>query len=103
MVVSGCYKLKQPCCWPFKPRLYLKLGDKGKKVKGSFHWMGITQKLHMVGRNGDRVMMRFAIEVVPVELVLRFYEDGRIDGFVDLPIGHFNISGRFEGEIRSNG
>ncbi|NDL66967.1 hypothetical protein [Anaerotalea alkaliphila] len=94
MAGSGRYILAHPRLPLAGPRLLLDRGKKGKGPKGSLRWLGFRRKLRLLKEKGESLTFLLQVDIIPIEMVLFFPEEGRCEGFFDTPLGHIPFTGR---------
>lgn len=92
---EGVYALRFPLSFVLKPKLNL-VYNKGKsKLKGEISFFGQKKKLKLVEHHDSQFVFVLKIDIITVDLVIRFHKKDAFEGFVDTPIGHISFSGRY--------
>lgn len=92
---EGVYALKFPFSFFLKPKVNLVYNKKKSKVKGEVSFWGQKKKLELVEDHGGQFVFVLQIDIIMVDLVIRFYKKDAFEGFVDTPIGHIFFTGRY--------
>jgi len=91
---EGIYVIRHPLFLILKPRLTLKYNRKKTKLKGSLSWFRYKRKLKLIKMKGNELLFVFLVDMITLDLVVKFYKADAFEGFVDLPIGMIPFTGR---------
>ncbi|MBS7525266.1 hypothetical protein KHM83_01100 [Fusibacter paucivorans] len=93
MSFAGIYKVKLPFLVGFKPQLEIvKVKDK-KRYTAVLKWLKRSWQLETVMTQASQIVFQWHIDIVHIEIDLRFLDEQSFYGIVDFPVGHFEISG----------
>ncbi|MGA9517738.1 MAG: hypothetical protein WBV27_03015 [Trichococcus sp.] len=92
---EGVYALRFPLSFVMKPKLNLVYNKGNSKAKGEISIFGQKKKLKLVEHHDNQFVFVLQIDSIMIDLVIRFYKKDAFEGFVDTPIGHIFLSGRY--------
>lgn len=93
MTYEGKYKLMHPFLRLFKPKLLLYSGKKSGNLKGKLTIMRYQRKLNLVKEKQDELLLQMKVDFIVIDVILRFYKEGYLEGFLDTPIGNIHFTG----------
>lgn len=90
----GTYILKHPLWLIARPRLHITKEADKKRHTGELRLPYKRVQLHLIKQSQDLLFFQFYIDIFPIDMVLHFYRENALKGFIDTPLGHFNFSGQ---------
>jgi hypothetical protein len=92
--VTGCYVIKSSLLTIIKPRLLLYRKEENEKVEGEFLLLGFRKKLRLAKHKEQEWIFHCDVDIITIDVVLRFTTQEGFKGFVDTPIGHVKFTGK---------
>ena len=92
--VTGSYIIKNTLLTIIKPRLLLYRNEENEKVEGELLLLGFRKKLRLAKHKEQEWIFQCDVDIVTIDVVLRFTAEDAFEGFVDTPIGHMRFAGR---------
>jgi hypothetical protein len=92
--VTGRYILKNSLLAFIKPRLLLYRKEENEKVEGELCLLGFRKKLRLAKHKEQEWIFQCNVDIVTVDVVLRFSTEEAFEGFVDTPVGHMKFTGK---------
>lgn len=92
--VIGRYILKHPMFVINKPRLRLYRNEKNGKIEGEICWLGFKKKLRLDKHTKNHWVFQFDLDIVTIDVIIKFITIEAFEGFIDTPVGHFRFTGK---------
>lgn len=92
--VTGCYIIKHPLFVINRPRLVLYRKDDNGKVEGEIRWLGFKKKLKLDKHKENYLVFQFQVDIITIEVVIKFNQLETFEGFMDTPVGDFRFTGK---------
>lgn len=93
-ISEGLYNIRHPLFLLYKPKLTLIYNKKKTKLKGSLKWLRYKKKLKLIKARDNELLFIFNVDIISIDMVLKFYKSDAFEGFLDLPIGMIPFTGR---------
>ena len=92
--ITGHFILYNPIFVFVKPRLFLYRKEGKGKVEGEICLPGFKRKLRFVKHKEKEWIFQLDVNIVTVDIVMKFITADAIEGFLDTPVGHIKFAGK---------
>lgn len=92
--ITGHYILYNPIFVFVKPRLFLYRKEGKGKVEGEICLLGLKKKLRLVKHKEKEWIFQSEVNMVTVDIVMKFITADSLEGFLDTPVGHILFAGK---------
>lgn len=93
-IVMGIYTLRHPLLFLVPLRLRLSEGKSSSKIRADLQCCWFRKKLKFVKKKDMTLIFSLPIDIVTIDVVLKFYKADAFEGIFDTPIGHFRFAGK---------
>lgn len=97
--VTGSYIIKHPLFVLRKPRLLLYRKVENGEVEGEISLLGFKKKLRLAKHKRHEWVFQCDVDIITVDVVIKFYTEEVFEGFLDTPVGHVRFIGKKVNQI----